>query len=257
MSKEKELSLDERFQLEKDKWNNIASKKLGDNRALLTDDDFHNIAKQDEMLPGVSEFLGNLSGKRLLELGCGVGFMATLLAKSGAKVTAFDLSKVSVQVAKERSEVNASPVDCLVASGERLPFPDESFDVIFGKSILHHLDMELAQYDIQRVIKSGGKAVFIEPLGMNPLLNIARDHIPYPHKGAPGVDQPLNYEDISFWTKDFQKHTFQEFQLLSMIERAFGWGNEFQLLRKLDQFLLNKIPILRRFCRYVVIFSVK
>jgi len=248
------MSLEERYKSEKSKWDEIA-RKNSENLEILEDgENFHRYAAENSELPGISEFLGNLEGQHLLELGCGSGKMAVLLAKSGANVTAFDLSPVSVQTARQFAALNNTDIDVAVASGEQLPFANESFDIIFGKSILHHLIINLGRQDIYRVLKRGGMAVFVEPLGMNPVLTFARKYVPYHHKHPVGVDQPLTYGDIRAWTHEFRSVKFREVELLSMVERAFGWDTKFILLRKLDKFLLKNIPFLRRFCRYVVIY---
>ena len=251
------MSLEERYKSEKSKWDEIARKRLDDLEILPPGEDFHRYAAGNSELTGISEFFGNLEGRQLLELGCGGGKMAVLLAKSGADVTAFDLSPVSVQTARQFATINKANIDFAVASGEQLPLANDSFDIVFGKSILHHLIINLGRHDIYRVLKKGGMAVFVEPLGMNPLLTFVRKHVPYHHKHPVGVDQPLTYKDIQAWTQEFRSVKFREVELLSMVERAFGWDTKFILLRKIDKFLLKYIPFLRRFCRYVVIYANK
>jgi ubiquinone/menaquinone biosynthesis C-methylase UbiE len=249
------MSLDQRYKTEKAKWDEIAEKQSV-NMEILTED-FHQFARNDAEFSGISEFLGDLRGKRVLEIGCGVGRVAVLLAKSGARVTAFDLSPHSVEVARESSTTNGTAIDFAVSSGEYLPFADESFDVIFGKSILHHLVVNIGKRDLYRVLKQNGKAVFVEPMGMNPILTFVRKYIPYLHKNEVGVDRPLTYKDMNSWTENARYKEYREIQLLSMIERGFGWNTKFTLLRKSDEYLLKKIPFLRRFCRYVVIYTIK
>lgn len=251
------MSLDERYRIETVKWDDIAEKKFDNIEVFPPGMDFHEFARHDKQFPGVSEFLGDLDGMRVLELGCGSGKMAVLLAKSGAHVTTFDLSSMSVLLTKRRAVVNNVKLDCLVSAGEFLPFSSESFDMIIGKAILHHLEIELGKREPYRVLRKGGKTVFVEPLGMNPILTFVRKHVPYPHKAVVGVDRPLTYKDIIAWTTDASEWRVQELQLLSMLERGFGWGARFDLLRKMDRFLLKYIPFLRRFCRYAVIFSIK
>lgn len=251
------MSIEERFNAEKVKWDKIAEKQSQTIEVFPAEMDFHAFARQDEEFPGVSEFLGNLAGTRVLELGCGAGKMAVLLAKSGAHVTAFDLSSESVRVTRQRATLNNVKLAPLVSSGEFLPFSDASFDIIIGKSILHHLVIEPGKHEIFRVLRPGGKAVFIEPLGMNPILTFARKFVPYPHKATVGVDRPLTYADVRAWNEDARVWKIQEIQLLSMVERAFGWDRNFVPLRKMDQFLLGHISFLRRFCRYAVRLSEK
>ena len=249
------MSLEERYKSEKSKWDEIARKRSGDLEIFPPGEDFHRYARENSELPGISEFLGNLEGKHLLELGCGAGKMAVLLAKSGADVTAFDLSPLSVRTSRQLAALNNIDIDFAVASGENLPFASDSFDVIFGKSILHHLIIDLGKHEIYRVLKKGGKAVFVEPLGMNPVLTFVRKYVPYSYKNPVGVDRPLTYNDIHTWTKEFQYVAYREVELLSMVERAFGWDTKLILLREMDKFLLKYIPFLRRFCRYVVIYA--
>src|SRR5215210_5014050 len=129
------MSLEERYKSEKSKWDEIAQKRSGDLEVLQPGEDFHRYARENSELPGISEFFGNLDGKHLLELGCGAGKMAVLFAKSGADVTAFDLSPLSVRIARQTAALNNTDIDFAVASGENLPFANDSFDVIFGKSI--------------------------------------------------------------------------------------------------------------------------
>ena len=62
--------------------------------------------------------------------------------------------------------MSAFIMDC-----ENLGFKDNSFDLIFGRAILHHLNLEKSSKEISRVLCKNGKAVFIEHLGMNPLIN--------------------------------------------------------------------------------------
>ncbi len=251
------MSLQERYETEKAKWDDIAEKQFEKLRILGPSEDFHHHAMREILLTGVSEFLGDLRGKRVLEMGCGAGLMSTLLAKSGAHLTSFDLSSLSVRLTKQRAKINKVDIDTLISAGEYLPFADESFDIVFGKSILHHLDIPTGKGEVYRVLRKGNRAVFMEPMGMNPALTFMRQYMPYRHKGEVGVDQPLTYKDMDAWTHNFQFREYKEVQFLSMIERAFGWGRRFPVLRKLDEYLLKNIPMLRRFCRYVVIFAIK
>jgi len=251
------MSLHDRYKTEKAKWDSIAQKKGKTLKPYGIHEDFHSFARNDSEFPGVSEFLGDLNGKRVLEIGCGSGKTAVLLSKSGANVTAFDLSPLSVNVTKQRAMINGVEMDLIVSAGEYLPFADDGFDIIFGKAILHHLVIEMGQPDLYRVLRKGGKAVFIEPMGMNPFLTFIRRHVPYAHKHLVGVDRPLTYKDMDTWTKDFEYRRFLEIQLFSMLERGFGWDREFPLLRKTDIYLLEKFPLLKRYCRYVVLFATK
>src|SRR3546814_16824046 len=57
-------------------------------------------------------------------------------------------------------------------NAEAMTFPDDSFDLVFGSGIIHHLDIDRAFGEIARVLRPGGRAVFIEPLGLNPAIEL-------------------------------------------------------------------------------------
>jgi SAM-dependent methyltransferase len=249
--------LAQRYEVERAKWDAVAEAEAGAATMLPPYSDFGDYVRRHRDLDGVAEFLGNLEGKHVLEFGCGLGKATALLVKSGANVCAFDISPRSVEVATQRLEANGLHADIAVAAGEDIPYPDESFDRVFGAAILHHLDVESGRRELYRVLKPGGKAAFVEPLGTNPIVRFVRNYVPYRHKTPRGADVPLRYADIEAWGRGFQEFRYREIQLLSMVQRLFGFEQRFDGLHRLDHWLLRRAPALRRFCRYVVIYAVK
>lgn len=247
------------YKVEREKWDSLAAEKESVIRPVASGDDFHRFAQRSRTMVGMSEFLGDLNGKKVLEYGCGLGQLSVLLAKSGAEVHAFDISEASVEVTRKRAEVNGvvDRITVTAAAGESLPFADESVDVVVGKAVLHHLNVGLSAGHLHRVLKEHGKATFCEPMGMNPLLQFGRDHLPYPNKNPRGIDQPLNYDDINRWGNGFREFSFRELQLLSMLERVLGFKRRLPILQRMDDVLLERVPYLRRYCRYVVLYMVK
>lgn len=120
--------------------------------------------------------LQDVRGKRIIEYGCGEGWITADLARMGAKVDAFDVSETAVS--NTRSVLRGASVEsnCTLAvmPAEKLTYPDESFDLAVGFAIIHHLDLSLALKELHRVLKPGGVAFFAEPLGTNPAIQIYR-----------------------------------------------------------------------------------
>jgi SAM-dependent methyltransferase len=98
-----------------------------------------------------------------LELGCGTGFFSLNLKLAGvlddAHVT--DLSPGMVEVARRNARSLGFDVLGRVADAERLPYDDDSFDLVIGHAVLHHIpDVERALREVLRVLKPGGRFVF-------------------------------------------------------------------------------------------------
>ena len=202
------------------------------------------------------EKLGDVRGKRVLDYGCGHGMAAVVLARAGASVTAFDLSPGYVNEARERARANRVNVECIVADGEALPFPDATFDAVWGNAILHHLDLAKAGRELHRMLKPGGVAVFCEPWGGNPALAFARRYLPYPNKDRTPDERPLTRRDLTPLNEIFPAVEVQGFQLFSMVSRAWRAGRirgRSSPLDALDRVVMRAFPPLRNWCRYVVI----
>ncbi len=115
--------------------------------------------------------LGDVRGKTILDFGCGDGLNTVMLSRRGAKVIGVDLSPELLALAKQRVAANQCPEATLVlGSAHTLPLRDESVDIVFGIGILHHLDLEVASREVQRVLKSGGRGIFKEPVRNSKLL---------------------------------------------------------------------------------------
>jgi SAM-dependent methyltransferase len=197
--------------------------------------------------------LGDLRGKSALDYGCGHGMAAVVMARAGATVTAFDLSPGYVAEARARAAANGVRVECLAADGEHLPFPEESFDAVWGNAILHHLDLGRAGRELFRVMKPGAVAVFCEPWGGNPLLAFARRRLPYPGKARTPDEQPLTRHDLAPLRLVFPSLDVEGFQLFGMGRRVWRHRGFCAACDAIDRRLLRWLPPLRNWCRYAVI----
>lgn len=248
-------AVQERYAIERAKWDAHAGTTIDSIKPPAPGEDFASYAERDSLLPGIAEFLGDLHGKRVIEYGCGLGKLTVLLARSGADVTAVDLSEQSIEAARRRAQLTGVERDItfVAAPGESLPFEDASFDIAFGKAVLHHLDAATGAQELARILRPGGRAAFSEPLGTNPVVQFVRDHVPYPHKHERGADIPLRRSDIEAWMAPFTKANLQGVQLLSMVERGMGFHKKLPLLREFDRLLLKRWPELWPLCRYAVL----
>lgn len=201
------------------------------------------------------EWLGDLRGKRVLELGCGPGDYTIMMARCGADVTALDIALSSLHITRQRA--GASGVSDVVhvswMVAETLAFPDATFDWVVGFGLLHHADPAALGPELKRVLRPGGRALFREPLGTNPVLEFARNHLPYRDKHHSLNEHPLTYEHIQLLGRSFRSTRVREFYLFSMISRALGGEMSFPALWSLDEWLIRHIPPTRRWCRYVLV----
>jgi SAM-dependent methyltransferase len=96
----------------------------------------------------------------VLEIGCGLGSDAVQFARAGARYTGVDLTPRSVELVTRRFALYGLEGAARVADAERLPFADESFDLVYSHGVLHHTpDTQRAFDEIHRVLRPGGTAM--------------------------------------------------------------------------------------------------
>ncbi len=186
----------------------------------------------------------NVEGLRVLEYGCGSGSHSLEIARRGGVVTGIDISEVGIRQATEKAaEAGVTGVDYLVMDAMNMDFPDNTFDLVIGEGILHHLDLDKSYEEISRVLKPGGSAVFMEPLGHNPAIVIFRAVTP---KLRTADEHPLMRSDLKLADKYFGKNEFEYYHLTSFAAMAFLKTPFFfkmvNFLDKVDQVLFKVIP---------------
>jgi SAM-dependent methyltransferase len=197
-----------------------------------------------------------LSGKRVLEFGSGAAAQAFFLADRGARVTGIDISPVAVEQGRRRAaeERLGDQIDFRVMDAERLDFPDRTFDLVCGSAVLHHLDLSLAYPEIARVLRPGGSAIFVEPLGHNPLINAYRRRTP----ALRTVDEhPLLVADLEQAREQFRAVDARYFHLSSLaaipIRRRRRFRSIVATLERIDRALFRMAPGLRKHAWMVVL----
>ena len=109
-------------------------------------------------IPKFAQFEGG-HGKRVLEIGVGMGADYLECLKAGAVATGIDLSAASIDQARLRCELAGYAPDLKVADAENLPFPDNTFDLVYSYGVMHHsADTQRCLNEAWRVLKPGGQA---------------------------------------------------------------------------------------------------
>ena len=211
--------------------------------------------------------LGDITGKKLLDLGCGAGENSVYFAKKGALCVATDYSPGMVEVALKLAEKNGVKIEGCTANAMELEFPDNTFDIVYASNLLHHLpEPKLAIREMHRVLKPGGKACFWEPLKHNPVINVYRRMAT---KVRTEDETPLDINIVKFVNSLYSDVAYDTFWLATLwiflrfylIEKVHPnkeryWKKiiieqarlepEYRRLENLDN-LLKKLPGMKRF----------
>jgi SAM-dependent methyltransferase len=115
-------------------------------------------------------------GQRLLDFGCGAGAASIRFAHLGYQVDGFDLSEDNLAIARDLAEVHGLAAQCTFTPmlAEQLDYPEDTFDVVVGIDILHHVEIARAVREARRVLRPGGVAIFKEHVEA-PVLDRARN----------------------------------------------------------------------------------
>ncbi len=107
----------------------------------------------------------------VLEIGCGTGTFTGAISRRFANLTCIDISEALLAVAsKKYPNVTFKNEDI-----HQTHFPDATFDLILGCSVLHHLDWDLALREIRRILKPGGQLRCSEPNLLNPQIYLQKN----------------------------------------------------------------------------------
>lgn len=186
----------------------------------------------------LSDTLGDVRGLRLLDLGTGFGEGAVWFASRGADVVALDISPEMLRVVERVAAHHGVTVETREGSADDLSqFPDESFDIVYGANVLHHVDMRRALLEVRRLLKPGGRAGFCDPLAYNPAIKVYR-------RMAEDVrsedEAPLTRASVRIYD-----------ELFTSVERRFFWLTTLLVFVKF--FLIDRVhPSADRYWRRII-----
>ncbi len=200
----------------------------------------------------------NATNSEILDYGCGIGSsLEKVINYNPKKITGIDISEVSIQKAKIKVASSHSIIELAVDNCEKTKFDNNSFDIVYGTGILHHLNLKLCLDEIERILKPGGKFVFIEPLGTNPMINFYRKLTP---KSRSVDEHPLVTSDFKLIQSKFSKMDIKYYGFLTLIFFPFYGSAKnsftFKILKNLDQYLF-KINIFKKLAWSVLIIAEK
>jgi ubiquinone/menaquinone biosynthesis C-methylase UbiE len=154
--------------------------------------------------PAIDRLVGDVAGKRVLDLGCGAGPYSIWFAERGAHVSGLDLSATMISLAGQKAIERGLQLDLQVADiREPLPFTDAEFDLVFTATALHYVEDVASLFrEVARVIKRDGRLIasLLHPMSTAyfPLADETDQHEPR-YFGEPlrSIETPwLDYDDV-------------------------------------------------------------
>jgi ubiquinone/menaquinone biosynthesis C-methylase UbiE len=169
---------------------------------------YHGARPFEDLIP-----FERLRGARVLEVGCGMGSHAQLLAQAGAILSAIDITKRATQMTRRRLELAGLTADVRQADAESLPFDDQRFDFVWSWGVVHHsASTEAVLREIVRVLKPGSEARLmvyhrhsIEAFG-----KVARGLFSGKLLRGMSVDDVLSHYSDGFLARHYTRRAFTE-----------------------------------------------
>lgn len=205
-------------------------------------------------------FLQLQAGQRILEMGCGEGKETLALAKMGLCVIAADLSFSQLQRVRRliMGQCPEARVHFVQANAEELPFAAGSFRVVYGKAILHHLDLAYAARQLRWLLPPGGRASFAEPMAHHPIIWMGRYLTPALRTRD---EHPLTAVELAHFATLFAQAEISDFFFLAPLSYIFRifprsewlFARLHMALQKVDQRLFRSSSFIRRLAWYKVL----
>ena len=152
--------------------------------------------------------LGDLTNKKILDLGCGAGESSVYFALKGARCVASDYSPGMLQTARRLAETYNVPIVTMRLNATCIDLPKDTFDIVYAANVLHHVDTEKALAEIYRVLKPDGIVCSWDPLRHNPVINVYRR---IANRVRTRDEHPLDISVVYRFRKLFSKVRYETF----------------------------------------------
>ncbi len=220
---------------------------------------FHYSYKREKVI--LKDIISTFDGKEILEVGSYTWAEWISQGIKPKKISCINISERELEGGVEKAKKVDFDIDFTLMDANNLTFPDESFDIVFGGAILHHLDIEKTIGHVHRVLRPGGKILFLEPLNMNPLYKIYRA---FNKKERTPDEHALVSSDFKLIKKNFTfDHYFFDFftVIFGFIAlKIYGDKNYDNWINKLGtrlDIITSKIPFLYVLFARVIIYGEK
>lgn len=200
----------------------------------------------------------NANGK-ILVAGCATGTV-TPLAKLGYSVVGVDISPVAIEKLNKaiHREGLSELATAIVGDAEEPDFKPGQFDLICCSGALHHLDITKAIESWEKLLKSNGKIVFVEPQKLNPFAALYRWFTPDQHTED---EHPLAPSDIRYLESKFRIKYHETINFLTPLSLIFSSSHKFnrvkyisaEILYQVDKYLFSTLPLTKHLAWSVVL----
>ena len=196
-------------------------------------------------------------GKRVLEIGSQSWQWCLLrYGYEPGQLTCINISQTELQIGRAEAARIGIACDFRRMDAHDLQFADGSLDLVFGVAILHHLDFARAMREIHRVLRDGGKIMFVEPLLQNPIARLVRWSTP--HARTPD-ERPLSRADLRLVDRNFAADNYYS-ELLTVVGAVIArpmFKSPINPITRFcdfaDELLLRTVPAVGVYYRSVVI----
>jgi 2-polyprenyl-3-methyl-5-hydroxy-6-metoxy-1,4-benzoquinol methylase len=203
------------------------------------------------------EMLGDIKGKRVLDVGCGLGENSLLFARWGARVTGVDVSGASLALARQRAEKFglSAQISLVETPVELMEAASSSYDIVWCAAFLHHVLDRLNDVCVvlRNLVAPHGFVLFSEPVRLSNAVKTLRRLTPIPICGT-SDERPLERHDLNVIAHSFDIEAPRLFGPVSRLQRlvlpdsytgtsqARRWCSDF--LYRFDRQLM-RLPALR------------